>query len=78
MGHHLHQTFHHCSLDRRSQFPHTIGQPERLAAGNKRGQAEIRHKSLAQHPIGMASECITSRQKLAAQCIVVPPAEDPD
>ena len=44
-GHHLSRTFYHHHLDRRSQFPPTIGQPERLAAGNRRGQAEIHRKT---------------------------------
>ena len=32
------------SLDGHTQFPPTVRQPERLAAGNRRGQVEIRHK----------------------------------
>ena len=43
-GHHLCQTFNHRCLDGRAQFPPTIGQPERLAAGYWRGQAEIHCK----------------------------------
>ena len=43
-GHHLHRTFYHRCLDGSTQFPPTVGQPERLAAGNWRGQAEIHHK----------------------------------
>ena len=77
MGHHLCQTFNHRRLDGRTQFPPTIGQPERLAAGNKRGQVEICHSS-AQHPIGVASGCVTLKQKLAARRIAAPPVEAPN
>ena len=35
-------------------------------------------QSLARHPIGTASGCVTSKQKLAVQHVVVTPAEAPD
>ena len=45
LGHHLRRTFYHHCLDGSTQFPPTIGQPERLAAGNWRGQVESAAKS---------------------------------
>ena len=78
MGHHLCRTLNHRCLDGRAQFPPTIRQPERLAAGNWRGQAEIHRKVQLGVQSARRSGCDASKQKLAAQCIVTPPAESPD
>ena len=76
-GHHLHQTFYHRSLDGHSQFPPTIGQPERLAAGYWGGQVEIR-QSLAWHLNG-AWHLDVLPQSRSWQCSSSGPlAEDPN
>ena len=78
MGHHLRRTFHHRCLDGSTQFPPTVGQPERLAAGNWRGQAKIHRKVRLSIQFVEASGHGASKQRLAAWRVAVPPAESPN